>query len=444
MLAGPGGNVVVLHGPDGKIVVDGFVKPAWPRLKAALDAIDGSPIKSVIDTHWHFDHADNNGNFSAAGAGVIAHENTRTRLMQPHDLLGMHFDPVASSELPTQTFAAGLTLNANGEQTDLRKVAPAHTDTDIFVFFPKANVLHMGDVFFNGFYPFIDASTGGTIDGMIEGVQAALKIVTAQTQDRPRPRSARRPGRAGCVRREVLTTVRDRVRTAKAAGKSLADVQAAKPSAEFDATWGKGDAGAERLRRARLQHGAMMMRRTHPRDGPRVAAPGPGGAPARRVRPARNRDVREFVRRRGAVRVRARHGAAALVRVRSSDRRLPGGRGEGSLLRDRLLGHRRWRSGATRSPPASSRRRCWRRDANSPARPRRRARRPRASATTWPRPPRSTTSRDGRSARADAGLSRRDGQGRVHLSRRPGGVDVLRAVARGLRRTRPTRPTRTS
>jgi cyclase len=239
MLAGPGGNVVVLHGPDGKIVVDGFVKPAWPRLKAALDAIDGSPIKSVIDTHWHFDHADNNGNFNAAGAGVIAHENTRTRLMQPHDVLGMHLDPVASSELPTQTFAAGLTLNANGEQTNLRKVAPAHTDTDIFVFFPKANVLHMGDVFFNGFYPFIDASTGGNIDGMIAGVQAAQQIVTAQTKIVP--------GHGPLGNRaaldaygKVLTTVRDRVRTAKTAGKSLAEVQAARPSAEFDAAWGKG------------------------------------------------------------------------------------------------------------------------------------------------------------------------------------------------------------
>ena len=239
MFSGPGGNVVVLHGPDGKIVVDGFVKPAWPSLKAALDAIDGSPIKSLIDTHWHFDHADNNGSFRKAGAGVIAHENTKTRLTQPHDLLGMHFDPVPTAELPTQTFPAGLTLNANGEQTDLRHVPPAHTDTDIFVFFPKANVLHMGDVFFNGFYPFIDASTGGNIDGMVGGAQAGLKIATAQTKIVPGhgPLGSRASLEAYT---HMLTTIRDAVGTAKKAGKTLAEVQAAKPSGSFDAAWGKG------------------------------------------------------------------------------------------------------------------------------------------------------------------------------------------------------------
>ena len=104
MLSGPGGNVVILHGPQGKVVVDGFVKPAWPKLKEALDAIDSTPIKSLIDTHWHFDHADNNANFRDAGAGVIAHENTRKRLREPHDLIGMHFDPAPSAAMPTQVF----------------------------------------------------------------------------------------------------------------------------------------------------------------------------------------------------------------------------------------------------------------------------------------------------------------------------------------------------
>ncbi|HYT68244.1 MAG TPA: MBL fold metallo-hydrolase [Vicinamibacterales bacterium] len=239
LLTGPGGNVVVLHGPGGIIVVDGFVKPAWPKLKAALAAIDSVPIKSLVDTHWHFDHADNNGNFRSAGAGVIAHENTRTRLMESHDILGMHFDPVPSAELPTQTFASGLTLNLNGEQVDLQHVAPAHTDTDIFVYFPKADVLHMGDVFFNGRYPFIDASTGGHINGMIDGVGTALKRVTAQTKIVPGHGALGSRASLETYGR-MLTVVRDRVGTAKKAGKSLADVQAAKPTAEFDEAWGKG------------------------------------------------------------------------------------------------------------------------------------------------------------------------------------------------------------
>jgi glyoxylase-like metal-dependent hydrolase (beta-lactamase superfamily II) len=238
MLSGPGGNVLVSH-RDFKVVVDGFVQPAWPRLKAALDALDGSPIKSLIDTHWHFDHADNNANFRRAGAGIIAHENTQKRLMQPHDLLGMHFDPVATAALPTQTFPAGLTLNANGEQIDIRHVAPAHTDTDLFVFFPQANVLHMGDVFFSGMYPFIDASTGGHINGMIAGADAGLKIANAQTKIVPgHGPLARRPSLEAFAR--MLTGVRDGVQKLKAAGKTLAEVQAAKPSAQFDAAWGKG------------------------------------------------------------------------------------------------------------------------------------------------------------------------------------------------------------
>ena len=243
LLSGPGGNVVAFHGPDGMIVVDGFVKPAWPKLKAALEAIASVPIKPMIDTHWHFDHADNNGNFHAAGAGVIAHDNTKKRLMEPHDLLGMHFDPVPTGEVPTQTFAAGLTLNANGEQVDLRHVPPAHTDTDIFVHFPKADVLHMGDVFFSATYPFIDASTGGNIDGTIGAVALALETVTARTKIVPGhgPLATRASLEAYS---RMLTEIRDRVREAKNAGKSLAEVQAAKPSAAFDEAWGKGMMGA--------------------------------------------------------------------------------------------------------------------------------------------------------------------------------------------------------
>jgi cyclase len=239
MLSGPGGNVVVLHGPGGKVVVDGFVQPAWGRLKAALDALDDRPIKSMIDTHWHFDHADNNANFRSAGAGVIAHENTGKRLMQPHDLLGMHFDPSPSAALPTQTFPAKLTLQLNGEIMYLSHVAPAHTDTDIFVHYTKGDVLHMGDVFFNGFYPFIDASTGGNINGMIGGAAQALQVTGAKTKIVPGHGPLGSRGSLEAYH-HMLTAIRDRVEKEKKAGKTLAEVQAAKPSAEFDAMWGKG------------------------------------------------------------------------------------------------------------------------------------------------------------------------------------------------------------
>jgi len=239
MLSGPGGNVVVLHGPDGKIVVDSFVQPAWPKLKSTLDGLDGGPVKTLIDTHWHFDHADNNANFRAAGASVLAHTNTRKRLTESHDLLGMHFEPAPAAALPTEVFTDKRSLTVNGEIVAVSRVPPAHTDTDVFVHYTKANVLHMGDVFFNGMYPFIDAGTGGSINGMIAGADRALAMTNGRT--RIVPGHGPLSDHAGLLRyRKVIGTIRDRVRTQKRGGKTLAQVQAAKPSAEFDAAWGKG------------------------------------------------------------------------------------------------------------------------------------------------------------------------------------------------------------
>jgi cyclase len=239
MLSGPGGNVVVLSGSEGKVVVDSFVQPAWPRLKATLDGLDGAPLKILIDTHWHFDHSDNNANFRSAGAGILAHENTKKRLAEPHDLLGMHFEPSPAEALPTDTFADRRTVTANGDQIILAYVPPAHTDTDILVHFSKGNVLHMGDLFFNGAYPFIDASTRGNINGMISASGRALQMVDDKT--RIVPGHGPLGDRAALQRyRTMLTAIRDKVRAQKAKGATLEQVQAAKPTAEFDPQWGKG------------------------------------------------------------------------------------------------------------------------------------------------------------------------------------------------------------
>jgi cyclase len=239
MLSGPGGNVVVLHGADGKIVVDTFVQTVWDKLRQALDAAGGGPIKAVIDTHWHFDHTDNNENFGKAGAAIIAHENTKKRMSETHDLLGMHFEPSPAAALPTQTFKDKHALDANGEQLTLTAVPPAHTDTDIYIRYTKANVLHMGDVFFNGMYPFIDASTGGTIDGMIAGAERALKLVDTRTKIVPGHGPL--ADRAALTQyRDVLATVRDRVQKLKKDGRTLDEVVRANPTKDFDATWGKG------------------------------------------------------------------------------------------------------------------------------------------------------------------------------------------------------------
>jgi cyclase len=238
LLAGPGGNVLVLHGPDGLLLVDTFVRPAWPQLKSTLDAIGGS-IRTAIDTHWHFDHADNNASLRRAGAAIVAHANTKTRLSQTHDIIGLHMDPEPPEALPTETFTDARTLHANGEDVTLRSVPPAHTDTDITVRFAKGNVVHLGDLFFNGSYPFIDASTGGTINGMVTAAGKALATVDAQT--RIVPGHGPLADRAALERyRTMLTTIRDRVATLKSSGQALADVQAVKPSAAYDGEWGQG------------------------------------------------------------------------------------------------------------------------------------------------------------------------------------------------------------
>jgi cyclase len=243
LLAGPGGNVLVLHGPDGVVLVDNFVRPAWPQLKATLDAI-GRSLKTAIDTHWHFDHADNNANVHRAGAVLVAHARTKTRLSEPHDLLGLHMDPEPADALPTETFTDARTISVNGDTLTLQYIPPAHTDTDISVRFAKANVLHLGDVFFNGVYPFIDASTGGNINGMVAGAEKALAAVDAQT--RIVPGHGPLGDRAALERyRAMLAAIRDRVAALKSSGKALADVQAAKPSAAYDAEWGGGFMNAE-------------------------------------------------------------------------------------------------------------------------------------------------------------------------------------------------------
>jgi cyclase len=255
MLSGPGGSVVVLNGPDGKFVVDTFVAPAWPRLKKALDGLGHAPVKCVIDTHWHFDHTDNNAPLHAAGATVLAHENTKKRMSEPHDLpvlyraadgtlAGLHFDPSPAEALPQHTFRSTYKLQANGESLTLQHVPPAHTDTDIYVHFEKANVIQMADLFFNGMYPYIDPGTGGKITGMIA---AADKIISLADNDTKIVAGHGPLGNKADLTkfRDMLVASCDRVEKLKSAGKSAQEAVAEKPFADLDPVWGNGIINSE-------------------------------------------------------------------------------------------------------------------------------------------------------------------------------------------------------
>jgi cyclase len=255
MFDGPGGAVTVLNGPDGKFVVDTFVALAWPRLREALDGLGSAPVKNVIDTHWHFDHTDNNAQLHAAGATVLAHENTKKRMSEPHDLpvlyrgadgalAGLHFDPSPAEALPQQIFATSYQLEANGETLALQHVPPAHTDSDIYVHFQEANVISMGDLFFNGMYPYIDPGTGGSIDGMIAAADKILSLADNHTKIV----AGHGPlgSKADLTKsRDMLITSRDRVQRLKSAGKSALEAVAEQPFADLDSVWSNGIINSE-------------------------------------------------------------------------------------------------------------------------------------------------------------------------------------------------------
>jgi cyclase len=241
LLRGPGGNVVVLSGKDGKLLVDTFTQLAWDRLKKTLDEISNAPLKLAIDSHWHWDHTDNNANVRGAGASLIAHENTLKRLKETHDLdvIGLHFDPSPENALPERTFKEAYQMNFSGEHVALGHFAPAHTDSDIFIHFQKSNVLHMGDVFFNGIYCYIDKETKGSIGGMIAGATKMLAMVDNDTKIVPGHGPL---GNKSDLRnfRDMMVTSRARVLKLKSSGKSLEEAVAAKPLADLDPVWGKG------------------------------------------------------------------------------------------------------------------------------------------------------------------------------------------------------------
>lgn len=256
MLVGPGGNIGVSIGEDGVLLIDDQFGPLSDKIKAAIAALTDQSINFVINTHWHGDHTGGNEAFANEGALIVAHDNVRVRMSKPFFSKFFNSESPASPEaaLPVVTFNDALRLYVNGHTIQAQHVLPAHTDGDSIIWFREANVVHMGDTFFNGLMPFIDGASGGSIDGMIAAVENVMATINADTKIMP--------GHGPLTDADglkafhtMLKTVAGRMRQMIEEGRSLEEIIAAKPTAEFDAKWGNGFIKPDQW--VELVHGTM-------------------------------------------------------------------------------------------------------------------------------------------------------------------------------------------
>jgi glyoxylase-like metal-dependent hydrolase (beta-lactamase superfamily II) len=238
---GIGGNMALQTGPEGNLLVDANFSTAVAKIREAIGVVSHDAPDALINTHWHYDHTDGNESLHAAGFSIYAHRKTRERMATAQTIPFFHIvmpaSPVAA--LPAITFDDALHLWHNGDSLDLVHYDPAHTDTDIYIHFHNANVLHAGDTWFNGVYPFIDEATGGKIGGMISAAEKSLAVADDKTKIIPGHGPV---GSKADLQRfhDMLAAIRDKVAALKNSGASEQEAVAKKPTAEFDAVWGKG------------------------------------------------------------------------------------------------------------------------------------------------------------------------------------------------------------
>ncbi|MEO5721765.1 MAG: MBL fold metallo-hydrolase [Chthoniobacterales bacterium] len=258
LIAGLGGNIVLLSGGDGSLVID----CGYPNLaeKTMGELRKAGPLSMLVNTHWHLDHSGANQQCAEAGARIVAHENCRKRLAteQYIEPLDMKMPAAVPRALPNVTFSSETVLHLNGDDVRLVPVAPAHTDGDLIVRFEQADLIHFGDLFFHGMYPFIDWSSGGWIGGMVASVRAGLQMAG--------PKTRAVPGHGPLATTEelksylgFLETMQERFEKLKAEGKTADEVVAANPAKEFDEKLGQGFLKPEQFLRiaytSLLKHG---------------------------------------------------------------------------------------------------------------------------------------------------------------------------------------------
>jgi glyoxylase-like metal-dependent hydrolase (beta-lactamase superfamily II) len=235
VLEGAGGNVLVFVAEEGVLLVDDKLPPAAPDVKSAVATISPKPIRFVVNTHWHRDHSGGNEALASEGSVIVAHENVRRRLSVDGFIAVFDRKTQASPPraLPVVTFTRDVTLHLGGEEISVVHVNSAHTDGDSLVRFRQANVLHLGDCYLNGSFPVVDSSNGGAFVGLIAAADTALGLLDAETRVVPGhgPIASRDDLRAW---RGMLSTVYERVRKAVAAGRSLDQIKAERPTREWD------------------------------------------------------------------------------------------------------------------------------------------------------------------------------------------------------------------
>ncbi|MEO5891480.1 MAG: MBL fold metallo-hydrolase [Ferruginibacter sp.] len=239
VLQGSGGNIGVFNGPEGKVMIDAGIAVSKPRIVKAMNNISSKPVKYLVDTHWHFDHTDGNEWVHQAGATIIGHENTRKNLSKDINVKDWNYTFKAHPKegLPTIVFKEEHTLKFNGEEIQMKYYPPAHTDSDISVYFPHADVLQVADTWWNPYYPFIDHNSGGRLDGMIDACNHNIKITTDKTIIIPGHGAV--GNRSQVIEfRDMLATVKENVSKLKSSGRSLSETIAAKPTAKYDKKFG--------------------------------------------------------------------------------------------------------------------------------------------------------------------------------------------------------------
>jgi len=262
MLMGAGGNIAVSSGEDGVFLVDDEYAPLTGKVRSAVSSISDADIRFVLNTHWHPDHSGGNENLGKGGTLIVAHDNARASLSVDHvfPLFDSEVKAAPKEALPVVTFNDEVTFHLNGDQIHAEKVPAAHTDGDVIVRFKKANVVHMGDIFMSGMFPFIDTSSGGSFTGMIVAVESTLETFDSRTKIIPgHGPLADKADVARYV--AMLEEAHAKLDALLDMGKSEAEVLQANPLGDLGEEWGSGPIDTETFTKVAYQ--SLRAERSH-------------------------------------------------------------------------------------------------------------------------------------------------------------------------------------